>query len=119
LIRSFIEAFNERDLETVDSLFAPRKTFGWYRVYPLEREWPDSDDRSSLMPYFESRFEMEDKFALEGLSVNKEPNDNGAWGFGYTIQRESADPMPLAKGSFHGKGGADCRYIYAWHMSRL
>lgn len=117
VIRSFVSAYNKGDLRKLDSLFARGDAFGWYKVTPLEREWPDSDNRSTLVSYFEARHGKGDELKLLDLRVNKTPDDQGRRGFSFIIRRESSDFMPLASGTFDGKGGADCSKIYSWFIS--
>ncbi len=130
LLREFIDEFNEGDTERLDQIFAPDDEFGMYRV-AVEREANPGGlslgpmpaaDRSSLMAYFETRHEKGDLFSsllLDG--PDRLPNYEGRrFGFGLKVHRETSDSMPRSRsGWFEGKGGADCRYIYAWNKTRV
>ncbi len=127
LLHEFIRGYNEGDIERLDQIFAPDREFGMYRV-AVERE-PNpgglslgpmpAADRSSLMDYFSTRHEKEDRFSsLQLQGPDLMPGQGGKFGFGFKVHRETSDSMPRSAGWFEGKGGADCRYIYAWNMSR-
>ncbi len=104
LVRDFIDAYNEGDIDRLDKMFPPQEEFGLYRAWP-EREWPESDDRATLMNYFQKRHEYEDRLKIERLNLSSRPSPDGSCGMSYVFGRVSDDPLPWGDGRFSGQGG--------------
>lgn len=104
VVRDFIEAYNRGDIALLDRMFPPQEDFGQYRAWP-EREWPESNDRATLMAYFETRHEYGDRVKIEELNVSSRRSPDRSCGIGYVFSRVSDDPLPWGDGRFRGKGG--------------
>lgn len=108
-IKTFIAAYNNGDLETLERIFAPGSRFQEYRVGPLERPAPFSEDRASLIDYFAERHSYNDRFELQDLKVGPDPNTDGFYTH-VTVKRTSDDPAPWGEGYFEpGKSGVNSR----------
>ena len=104
VVRDFIDAYNRGDIAVLDRMFPSQEEFGQYRAWP-EREWPESDDRATLMDYFEKRHEYGDRLKIEELNLSSRRSPDGSCGMGYVFRRVSDDPLPWGDGRFSGKGG--------------
>ena len=108
-MKTFVAAYNRGDLATLDRLFAPEDRFQEYRVGPVERPAPLSEDRASLIDYFAERHSHNDRFELQDLRVGPNPNGDGFY-TQMTVDRTSEDPAPWGRGSFEpGKTGVNSR----------
>ncbi len=118
IVKTFVRAHNDGDIDLLDELFAQGSSFGIYQVGPVERPYPLSDDRSTLMDYFRNRHQQGDVITISKLRLSRERGSvpEHVWGFRFTLKRESKEMAPWAVGTFHGKGAVDC-VLYAWNMS--
>jgi hypothetical protein len=106
-VKAFIAAYNNGDLATLERLFAPADAFQEYRVGPIERPSPLSEDRDSLIDYFAERHSHNDRFELQDLEVGPDRNTGGFY-TQLTLERTSDDPAPWARGHFEpGKSGVN------------
>lgn len=115
-ILRFVREYNAGDVHAADALVAGPETFIRYRVGPAEREWPLSDDRSTLEAYLEERTSHADHLKVSDLELSKRRQGQG-WGMTLEITRTSNDPLPTAQGAFLVKGLVSCE-IVAWNMGR-
>lgn len=108
-IVTFIGAYNRGDLNTLDRVFAPGDRFQEYRVMPLERPPPFSEDRSSLLNYFAERHSYNDHIELLDLDVGRDRNTGGFYTL-LSFERTSDDPAPWGEGRFEPrKSGVNSR----------
>lgn len=114
VILRFVREYNAGDWKSANALVAGPDKFIRYRVGPVEREFPMSDDRPSLKAYFQSRSSHKDSMELIDLRLSKQRQGEG-WGMTFEVARTSDDPLPRSEGSFIGKGLVDCK-IVAWNM---
>lgn len=98
VVKSFVTAYNEGDLDVLDALFAGEDRFQEYRVLPLERNQPESARRDSLLAYFKDRHEQGDRFVLHDLEVGKAKG--GGFYFQAYLSRQSNDIRPWASGDY-------------------
>lgn len=98
VVTSFVEAYNRGDLVQLDALFARGDRFQEYRVLPLERDWPQSSNRQSLLAYFKERHQQGDRFTLNDLDVGRAKE--GGFYFQAYLERESNDVRPWASGDY-------------------
>ena len=116
LVYDFIDSYNHGDLQRLDRIFAKEPDFAFYRLFP-ERQWPSSDDRDELIPYFRERHGHNDHLELIDFYMSKTRGGSPrAWGFTYTIERTSDDLLPWGDGTLSGKGAANCT-ILVWNAS--
>ncbi len=116
-IESFLEAFNKRDIQTLDALFAPASEFEWYSVSgsgSSRRMGETSRDRSTLLEYFKARFEQDEVLELRSFSSSYERERNLAH-FSFRISHEADDLKPRVR---RGKGAFNCgtEKIIVWSM---
>lgn len=114
-VKDFIRAYNRGDLDRLHELVADDPDFRRYRVMPLERPFPLSDDRATLTDYFRKRIELSDHLELRNLRVSQTRNNPGGYGFDFRIVRTNRDTMPYSKGGFDGKGSVGCSITF-WNM---
>ncbi|MFN2587767.1 MAG: nuclear transport factor 2 family protein [Actinomycetota bacterium] len=115
VIRDFVGAYNDGDIDRLDELFAPEPDFEWYTVSRGAREEITAYDRGALPPYFSRRHRAGDHLKLLDLVVSEERGWHGGFDFSFRLVRSS--DQRRAEGWYHGKGAADCR-IFVWSMGR-
>lgn len=116
LVHDFIDAYNEGNLGRLDAIIATEPDFGFFRVSP-ERDSRFAEDRSTLIPYFRERHDLDDQLELVDFRLNSKrgSSPSNIWGFGLKIRRTSDDILPWGNATFVGKGAADCT-IVAWNI---
>lgn len=103
LVKAFVRAYNKGDMGQLDSMWANEPDFEWYSVSPGERERDEAYDRETLIPYFEERHQLEDRFRLKALRVG--PADaRGHFRISYRLHRQSDEQD--GSGRYHGKASA-------------
>lgn len=115
VVRDFVEAYNDGDLDRLDRLFSPEPDFEWYTVSRGAREEITAYDREALSPYFARRHRAGDQLKLLHLDVKEERGWHGGFDFSFRLARSSDERR--ADGRYHGKGAADCT-IFVWSMGR-
>lgn len=98
VVASFVAAYNQGELDVLDTMFARGDRFQEYRVLPLERHWPESANRQSLLAYFKQRYQQGDHFILNDLEVGR-AKGGGFWFRAY-LERQSNDIRPWASGDY-------------------
>lgn len=112
-VQRFVKAFNRGSFEKLDRLFAKEPSFALYRLWP-EREYPASEDRSTLIQYFRERHSLDDRVRIIELLFEKRRGGDDLWGFRWKLRRRSNDPLPSGDGILAGKGAVNCR-IVGWN----
>lgn len=119
VVQRFIRAYNSGHFKTLNRVIAREPEFRWFRIMPLERDYPASDDRDSLIPYFKERHRLKDQLRLLSLKIGKERAQSGGYYFSPRYIRTSDDPNPLADAEFAGKGEVTSKCeIFVWTVSR-
>jgi ketosteroid isomerase-like protein len=103
LVKEFVSAYNAGDLERLDGTFSQEPDFLGYYVVP-ERHHDKGEDRSTLVPYFERRHELGDRFRLETYWSEAERESDGSISFFVKVVRTSDERR--AEGIYSGKGNA-------------
>lgn len=98
LVDSFIVAYNHGNVDEMNKIFAREDRFQEYRVLPLERDWPESNNRESLLAYFKQRHQQADHFTLKRLEVGRAKD--GGFYFRPYLERRSNDIRPWANGNY-------------------
>jgi hypothetical protein len=104
---SFAHAYSRGEYATLDSLFAPEPDFQWYSTdAPGTRLRGSSKRRATLVPYFEARHRLHDRFALRTFQFN---GNSPRYGNFQMEMRRRTDGFRGGKwfGVF-GKGAAIC-----------
>lgn len=115
VVREFVAAYNDGDVDRLDELFAPEPDFEWYTVSRGAREEITAYDRAALAPYFARRHSVGDHLKLLDLHVREARAWHGGFDFSFRLMRSS--DQRGAEGRYHGKGAADCT-IFVWSMGR-
>jgi hypothetical protein len=124
LVHTFITAFNNGDVQTLDRLFAKEPVFRWFgTTAPGARLRATATNRATLVSYFASRHRRSERLLLRSLQVNGNtiaPAPLGPYGnFEYGLMRQASD---LAATRYYGKGAARCfpsnqDVIFVWSMA--
>jgi hypothetical protein len=104
---AFLKAYNQGDLERLDSLFAERPAFQWYSANgPGERIGSSARERNTLIGYFQARHRRGDLLSLASFQFN------GNWGnygnFGMVLKRSVSNFRQGQWFRLEAKGAAEC-----------
>lgn len=104
---SFLTAYNEGDLERLDSLFAEPPAFQWYSANgPGQRIGSSARQRDTLIGYFRARHRLGDLLNLVSFQFN------GNWGghgnFGMVLKRSISNFRQGEWFRLQAKGAAEC-----------
>lgn len=114
LVKDFIRAYNDGDFVRLEEVFSQEEDFRWYFVQG-ERERADAERRETLSAYFVQRHLLGDRLEVVKLSVRRERGWHGGYDFFIRLRRESDEAR--ARGTWHGKGAADCA-IFVWSIGK-
>ena len=100
----FVAAFNARNIDALDRVFAPQASFNWFSTgAPGRRLGAAAHDRSTLMAYFRSRHRQGEKLRL--VRFRGGGNANGYSHFQFLLERRARTLRPTV---YEGKGAVIC-----------
>jgi hypothetical protein len=121
LVKTFIRAFNDGELERLDRIFARKPEFRSYATDPPgRRHAPSAWDRATLIRYFAQRHALGERLQLRSLRFTGNTVAVPPWGnFSVELLR-SARNLPPTR--YRGTGAAYCyaarsNAIIVWSMS--
>lgn len=118
-VAAFIRAFNARDVQRLDELWAQEPSFQWYSTTaPGARLGAKARDRSTLLQYFRNRMRRREHLRLLGIRVGVD-QARALGNFNGKLVRSGNDLRPITYGY---KGAVSClsqARLIVWSMSRI